>query len=92
MDIHDDILDTTELINEELKKYAKQMKEKTFSEEYIISYDRIQSSAELEGLCERMIRKRQFPAIYDFFTEENKFIIYENVNSDSPDALIKTEG
>jgi hypothetical protein len=39
MEIHDDILDTTELINEELKKYAVQMKEIDKAGEYIISYD-----------------------------------------------------
>ena len=42
-------------------------------------------------MCQRMIRKRQFPAMFDF-SEENKFIIYENIDPKNPDAIIKTEG
>ena len=44
MEIHDDILDTIELVNDELKKYAVQMKERNQADEYIISYDRLKTS------------------------------------------------
>jgi hypothetical protein len=48
MEIHDDILDTIELIGDEMKKYAIEIKENDKANEYIVSYDRLQVTKELE--------------------------------------------
>lgn len=39
MDVHDDILDTIEMINDEMKKYTEQMKSHQHAPEYQIFYD-----------------------------------------------------
>lgn len=90
MEVHDDILDTIEMINDEMKKYTEQMKSAQHAPEYQIFYDRLKIKQDLEELCKINIRKRAFPAIYDF-QQEDKIVIYEFPNSNDTNNLVKTQ-
>jgi len=41
-------------------------------------------------MCANTIRKRQFPALYDF-KAENKVTIYENIDLSNTEKFVKTE-
>ena len=66
MEIHDDVLDTIEMINDEMKKYGEQMKSHNHAPEDHIYYDRLKLTEDLGEFCKNNIWKRAFPAIYDF--------------------------
>jgi len=47
METHDDILDTIEMIDDEMKRYAEQMKSHNHAPDYQIYYDRLKIQTDL---------------------------------------------
>jgi len=52
-----------------MKRYAEQMRSHNHPSEHQIFYDRQKIQSDLAAFCKQNIRKRAFPAIYDFQQE-----------------------